>query len=309
MTFLAAIDIGSNALRLLLGEFIGGRLVQTHNFREAVRLGQDVFSSGFIGEGRACEFLGAIERFKQICKEFRVKHIHAVATSALREARNGDKVVQKIYRKTRIRIELISGTQEAALIVEAVRAYCPHVEHALLIDIGGGSVEVSQLRKDEVAFAVSEKLGAVRLLRMYQRDRRRAEAAIQYFAAKVAQRIGSMKKSDRPRTAVVTGGNAETLAGLKKRLLGRKDTATLSYKELVSIVRRVESVSYAQRVSTLGLKPDRADIIVPAGRLLRCLVKTVKSKEILIPRVGLKDGVLLRLAQDKLGSFVIDPDV
>lgn len=297
-------DVGSNALRFLVIEMRepGAAPVALESVREPVRLGQDVFLTGSIPEPSIVAAVEALRRFRLSCDRFGVRAIRAVATAAVREAANRDAVVERVEQATGIRLEVISGTEEAYLLTKAVEARVDLSRgRSLLVDLGGGSVEVTLVEDGQILLSDSYRIGAVRLLEALAGDAARSDGSNgllelldQYVGsldARIGERIGS-GKIDR---FLATGGNAESLAELAARdgsLESELGIDALPLRTLADWVQRLASMPFAQRVEELGLSRDRADVILPAGVVYHRLASVARVDRMLVPRVGLRDGLV-----------------
>jgi len=293
----AAIDVGSNAMRLAIGSFsAGGDLSIIATRRAAVRLGTEVFRSRKVSNARIEEGVAAFIEFEALARSHKVTTIRAVGTSALREATNSQVFIDRVRRATGINLEIISGDEEARLITAAVAAEVSLTRGStLLVDIGGGSVEFSLLTRGSLIFSESVNMGTVRLLEMV-RGRGRSEALLQRLVRRYAYRIRDQvvrtKRVRRVTQLVGTGGNLDTLCDLRRRLLGRKGGRKLRRAELTCLMRKLEKMSLSERIEELGLRPDRADVIIPAMALIMGIFDETGVDSITIPGVGLREGVL-----------------
>ena len=301
MTTLAAIDAGSNAMRLVIGRAgQGGGVEVVKNSREAVRLGKDVFAGGRMSGKIMKAATKAFGRFRDTIDEWGVEHTVAVGTSALREAENSADLIDRIHTKTGIEVNVIGGLEEARLVHLAVSRKIDVSEgEAVLVDIGGGSVEVTLTSGGVLIESRTLKVGTVRMLQVLNDPQ-------QGFSDFMAQ-IEQIKSETRDWTTSVlshhlvgklvgTGGNVESIGDLTGKRAGRKATSFASSGDLQRIQTQLESLSYEGRQRELRLRPDRADVIYPAVIVVQALMNTVWASNLAIPRVGLKDGVLLELA-------------
>ena len=301
MTTLAAIDVGSNAMRLVIGRAgSNGGVEVVKNSREAVRLGKDVFAGGRMSRKLMKAATQAFRRFQDAIDEWGVEHTVAVGTSALREADNRDELLDRIHRKTGIEVNVIGGLEEARLVHLAVSRKIDISEgEAVLVDVGGGSVEVTLTSGGVLIESRTLKVGTVRMLQVLNDPERG-------FSDFMAQ-IEEIKSDTRDWTTdalghhlvgrlVGTGGNVESIGDLTGKRAGRKATSFASSGDLQRIQTQLESLSIGGRQRELRLRPDRADVIYPAVIVVQALMNTVWASSLAIPRVGLKDGVLLELA-------------
>lgn len=296
----AAVDIGSNALRLIVAESNTTRGYEViRSCREPVRLGADAFKSHVLSSELMDKTVVALFRFSQILREYAVQNVRVVGTSALRESRNAPQLIERIRRATGLNVDIIAGEEEARLVHRAVAAKVRLMRKtALLIDVGGGSVEVTVAVNGNIIRAESLRLGTVRLLNMVS-ERSDQSSTIRKLVRAYSRTLRRNLPASLLRfgfqVCIGTGGNLEALGDLRRIILGRSDTSRITTRELGLIIHRLEGLSCAERVARFGLRRDRADVIMPAAYLIQALLAEVEAKEILIPRVGLKDGVLLDL--------------
>lgn len=302
MQILAAIDVGSNAMRLVIGRLsFEDKLETLENLRLPVRLGRDAFSLKQIQEKTAQLALDAFIRFRKVMEDYGVETIRAVATSAMREAANGYILIDRIARTTGIEIETISGEEEARLIHLAVaNTVNLKNKHALLIDIGGGSVEVTLSQGDNILSTESYNMGTVRLLEKLQD--KPAQLAFDQLVSEYAQaakrRIEREIKHKKIDICIGTGGNIEEMGVLRKRLFKRESEMAITFEELEKLSKTLSQMTVEERMRKFKLKPDRADVILPATIVLKMITKEARVEEVKIPNVGLKDGILIDLAQN-----------
>ncbi len=300
MSNFAAIDVGSNAMRMAVGRFNArGELSVIASCRAPVRLGRDVFRGGAISSAVMEQGIAAFAEFEMMLNEYRVTRYRAVATSALRDASNSAEFIQRVERATGISIEVISGDEEARLVYRAVAERVPLSRGTtILLDIGGGSCEVTLIERGSVIFAESVNMGTVRLLEMVRgasRDQALLERLIRQYAMRVRKRLKMTKTQGRITKIVGTGGNIDALGELRRDVLGESSARIVKRSELRQLQHLISGMTIEQRISRLGLRPDRADVIVPAMTLLRGVMDEVRADTLLIPKTGLRDGVLLDL--------------
>ena len=301
MTTLAAIDAGSNAMRLVIGRADrNGGVEVVKNSREAVRLGKDVFADGRMSHKIMKAATQAFRRFHDIIDEWGVDHTVAVGTSALREAENRDELLDRIHSKTGIEVNVIGGLEEARLVHLAVSRKIDISEgEAVLVDIGGGSVEVTLTSGGVLIESRTLKVGTVRMLQVLNDPQSGFSdfmAQIEEIKSETGDWTTGVLGHHLVGRLVGTGGNVESIADLTGKRVGRKATSFASSGDLQRIQTQLESLSFKERQRELRLRPDRADVIYPAVIVVQALMNTVWASNLAIPRVGLKDGVLLELA-------------
>ena len=302
MTTLAAIDAGSNAIRLAIGRVQpSGGLDIIESYRFPVRLGRDAFSTGRLSQEIMWDARAAFLRFAAAMSRQGVEGLSAVGTSALREARNGAELIERIRRDTGIQIRLIDGAEEARLVHMAVSRKIDISQGTrALVDVGGGSVEVSLTADGDLIESQSFAVGAVRMLETLVDPKRGFPA----FMAQIAE-IKDATENWCSRLlghhligeVVGTGGNVETVGDLTGRRVGKRATSFASAGDLQHIRAQLEALTYHQRQRELRLKPDRADVIYTAVIVLQALMNAFWASSLVIPRVGLRDGALIELAE------------
>jgi len=307
MPALAAIDVGSNAMRLLIGNVDGEQKITiVENLRDPVRLGQDVFTKGSLSEETIDRATEAFVRFKELIDRHGVKWTRAVATSATREALNKELFIDRVSQASGIELEVI-GTEEEARLIHVAVAERVNLKNktAMLVDIGGGSAEITLTSDGNIMATESFKMGTVRLMQVLEEKKHGArhfnQLMREYVDAtqkRIRKEIGN-KKID---ICVGTGGNIESLGELRKELFAKDKNSILSAEELDALVKKLQGMTFEERVQELRLRPDRADVIVPASIVLQKIVRQAGVEEILIPNVGLKDGLLLDMVQELYGE-------
>ncbi|RJO70596.1 MAG: Ppx/GppA family phosphatase [Myxococcales bacterium] len=301
---IAAIDVGSNAMRAVVAYIDAEGKPQPVDYqRAAVRLGQDVFQSGRISEETTARAVEAMTRFRQLLDHHHVERWRAVGTSALREAENSYEFISKINWATGLNLAAIGGDEEARLVFRAIAAReSLKGRTALLIDIGGGSAEVSTVRNDRLVATESFKMGAVRLLELFGKQTggdagalaKLARGYVQATRHRVAFAMGK-KKID---LCFGVGGNIEALADLRTLVLKKKNDGALGLQDLARLIDLLKGYTLEQRVEKLALRPDRADVVLPAAVVLDFLLSQAKVRQVRVPRVNLKDGLLIELARE-----------
>lgn len=301
MSTIAAIDAGSNAIRMLIGQLDESWHVKVlENIRLPVRLGQDVFGKGYLEKKTIQQAEEAFLKFRHTAENYNVAKLRAVATSAAREASNRDLLVDQIARSSGIQLELIDGEEEARLIHRAVM-YALNLKHkrTLLIDIGGGSIEVTTSTGENIISTESYGLGTVRLLEKLNLngdDPKKFGNWVREYAEAARYRIEQDIGGEKIQVCVGTGGNVEEIGQLRKKLFKEDSDRVVTLDELAELIKRLSCLSYEERMQKWKLRPDRADVILPASIVLSMIAREASVKQILIPNVGLKDGILLEIA-------------
>lgn len=296
----AAIDIGSNAIRFVAAEFYAPdrfRVVQT--LREPVRLGGDAFASGTIRPEAMQAAVAAVAGFRARMDALDVRAHRAVATSAVRDSRNGEALVERVRERCGVRIETISGTEEARLAWLAIRRRVRLGSGKwLLADLGGGSLEISVVDAERIHWSESYPLGTVRLLTMLGTDGESPERVRRLLDEHPAMPDMVARTRDLSASGLVgTGGNIEALAELARALPDGDGVSRLALPRLQQVTATLAALSPRERVERLGLREDRADVILPAAVVYQRVAQLAGAREVVIPRVGVREGVLHDLVE------------
>ena len=287
---LAAIDIGSNAARLLVTEVTdeGNNkpcFTKLSLVRVPLRLGFDVFETGKISDKKIELFLETMRGFLHISNAYQVKAMKACATSAMRDAANSKEIISLVKEATGIEIEVISGSFEASLVFENHIAENLDKEHSYLyIDVGGGSTELTFFCNNELIFKESFNIGTIRLLKNQVPD-----SSWDQMKGVVKNKTKGFKTV----VAIGSGGNINKVFSLSKR----KDGKPLSLDLLRDYYKELSNVSLHDRISIYKLKEDRADVIVPALKIYLTVMRWAGADEIYVPKIGLADGLIQHLWQ------------
>ena len=285
---LAAIDIGSNAARLLISEVnfdVNGiaKFNKIDLIRVPLRLGFDVFEKSEISEHRIDMILQTMKAYKHLLNVYEVKHLKACATSAMRDAKNGIEIIKRIKHETGIDIEIISGSDEAAFIYENHVAENLDKEHSYLyIDVGGGSTELTFFSNNKLVFKDSYNIGTIRLLKNKVKEDAWDE---------MKDSLKQKTKGHKEVTAIGSGGNINKIFSLSKR----KEDKPLPLELLRDYYKELSNVSLIDRITIYKLKEDRADVIVPALQIYINVMRWAGSNKIYVPRIGLADGLIHHL--------------
>ena len=309
MQTIAAIDAGSNAMRMLIGAVDDAWQVRTlETLRLPVRLGEDVFSRGVIKEKTLQRATEAFQHFQRVAQDFGVARTRAIGTSAMREASNCDILLDRISRTTGIEVEVISGAEEARLIHLAVsNVISLKGKRAVLIDIGGGSVEVTISDNQNILSTESYNMGTVRLLQSLSEERRSRfpwfgtrrpfSAMVREYAEAPRRRIDMELGKARVNVCIGTGGTVEDLGRLHQRVFKKPNDKLVTLGELQGLIDAFSGMSVNERIRRFKLRPDRADVILPAAIVLQIIAHEARVRHVDIPHVGLKDGLLLDMAE------------
>lgn len=307
MPAIAAIDVGANAMRLVVGNVDRDRRLEViERSREPVRLGQDVFTSGSISEPSIERAMEALGRFRKVMENHGVVRSKAVATSALREAANRDLFIDRITRALGLDIAVIGAEEEARLIHLAVSDKIDlRRKLALLVDIGGGSVEVTLVSDGRVISTASFAIGAVRLMRVLEeknRDERQFNQLVHEYVGAMQKHLKKEIGAQKIDLCIGTGGNIESLGDLRKDLLGQDANTLITADDLDTLVKKLQHTTFENRIQEMGLRPDRADVIVPAAIVLQRIVRHAGVHDLIVPHVGLKEGLLLDMWAELYGE-------
>ena len=310
MPHFAVIDIGSNALRLAIGEKTSHSTLEIRErLRKPLRLGTSVFSQkkpknlgGSIEKNTYKELKKVLLLFQKHIAHYRPICTRVVATSAFREAQNRKNIQKKLYEELKLWVNIISGKEEAELVSLAVREKLKKQKNLqknpfLIADIGGGSVELICIQKDKILKTKSFPLGTVRLLQM--NEKKFSNEQIQDWLPKHTkdQLDHYFSKIPPCSLCVGTGGNMDQFLKLQTHL-GIEGEESLTLNQVVSLKEKLQSMGYKKRVEHFDLKPDRGDVIVPAIIMTQILMEQAGSQRLHLPLVGLKDGVLQKLIID-----------
>ncbi|ELR68268.1 Exopolyphosphatase [Fulvivirga imtechensis AK7] len=289
---LAAIDIGSNAIRLQVTNTI--RTKGQLNFKKLeyvrfpLRLGQDVFNTGSISPSKKTKFKKLMRAFKLLIDLYEVDDYMACATSAMREAKNGPDIVQEIEEDVKLKIRVIDGKKEALLINNAISSFLDNKKNYLHIDVGGGSTELTIIKGGKKLTARSFKIGSVRRLEHHDSPliwKNMKKWVSENIAGKIDKVI-----------AVGTGGNINKIFELAEKAPGDK----LTLSKVKEVQKFVRGLTMEERINDLQLNPDRADVIIPASEIYIAVMEWAGAKGIIVPDVGLKDGIMQHLYERNL---------
>ena len=301
----AGMDVGSNAMRIAIAEFKSPtRYKILSRERVPVRLGESVFQTSRIDPETLESAIEAFRGFRDLMKKHDVVLRRAVATSATREAKNRSTFMDRVHEETGIDLEMIAGTEEARLVALGVRAKVKLTGTTVILDVGGGSSELALLQKGEILLVESHNLGTVRLLEQIGEGHERKGGSLRIFRETVrASRFPLLESLRGQRVArlVGSGGNIEALASLNGSASSKDDSIrkplALPLARLKSTMESMARLTPEERVKKHNLRPDRADVIVPAGAIFEYVAARTRVRQILVPFVGLVDGVLLDLAR------------
>ncbi|HTF02946.1 MAG TPA: exopolyphosphatase [Bacteroidia bacterium] len=280
----AAIDIGSNAVRLLLAHVYEGK--GEANFKKAdlvrvpLRLGEDAFLHKRISDQKIAKLVMAMKAFRQLIDFYEVEDYKACATSAMREATNAKEVIEIVRRESGITIEVIDGKTEAQIIYSNhIAELMDSTNNYLYIDVGGGSTELTIFSKGKIISSRSFNVGTIRLLNGIVTKEQWNE---------VKEWIARKTPGLEPLVAIGSGGNINKIFKMSRK----KQNRPMSFAKLKELHEFLSSYSLEDRIEVLGLNPDRADVIVPAGRVFLMVMKTAAIDKLFVPQIGMADGLI-----------------
>ncbi|MEY4521167.1 MAG: hypothetical protein RIT10_352 [Bacteroidota bacterium] len=290
-----AIDIGTNAARLLVGEV---EVVGNHSFvkkisytRVPLRLGDEVFENGIISTKKATDFSKTIQAFSLIAETFNVKKLRAVATSAMREAINAKEVIAQIKKESGVTIEVISGDEEAKLIFGTFFLLdFDKTAPFIVIDVGGGSTEISVFENGTRIASKSFQVGTIRLLK---------EKVATTIWSEIHEWIIQHVDLNSPHKLFGTGGNINKV----HKMIGKSQSATLDTSAMIKLRDKLDKLTLEERTDKYQLKPDRADVIVPAMNIYLYILNELSCTQIIVPKIGLSDGMIYAMHKEYIASL------
>lgn len=289
----AAIDIGSNAMRLLISNIVeqDGKEPQFNKsslVRVPIRLGQDVFTIGEISDENINRMIDAMKAFKLLMNIHKVERYKACATSAMREADNNTEIVEIIQQQADVKIDIIDGKKEAAIIASSdLKEYISTDKTYLYVDVGGGSTEFSIFDNGKIIASKSFKNGTVRMLHNMVNEVVWTE--IEKWIKIQVEPFDSI-------TMIGSGGNINKLF----KMTGKQQDKPLSYLNLNALYTMLNNMTYEQRISELALNPDRADVIIPATKIYLNAMKWSGARHLYVPKIGLSDGIVKAMYYGKI---------
>lgn len=293
----AAIDIGSNAVRLLIADVVETEkdlsIKKLSLTRVPIRLGSSVFDTGKITSSKAKALAKTMKAFRYLIDVYNVKDFRACATSAMREADNSEEVIRKVQEYSGIHIELINGHTEANMIFSTFKSQkLDPMQNYLYIDVGGGSTEITLLKHGKRISARSFKIGTVRVLKGKVKPKLWDE---------MREWVGKITANETNVTAIGTGGNINRL--FKMSRLGYGELMTR--EQLEKLHAEIKAMPFKQRIEKLRLRPDRADVIVPAGEIFTTILNVAKIEKMSVPKIGLSDGIALYLYRQHVAGMKV----
>ena len=284
----AAIDVGSNAVRLLFNRVLEKesdvKYIKESFFRVPLRLGEDAFSINKISKNNISRLLDTMKDFEHLIKAYKPLDHEACATSALRSAKNGHKIIEKINNETNLDLRIISGKEEAGIIIKNnIEKQLDMDTNYVYIDVGGGSTEITFIVNQKEAYSKSFPIGSVRILKDSVTDKDWS-----YFKSWIKTR---KSKIDKPIIAIGSGGNINKISSI----IGKSGKKGITYSDIESIIEMIEPYSLHDRVEKLNLSPDRADVITHAGKIYLKAMTYAETRKMIVPNTGLSDGIIRKL--------------
>ena len=295
---LAAIDAGSNGIRLLLASLHQDGTVHIHDQkRYPVRIGHDAFQTGILCPDTLSQVTDAFIQIRRRLDRHQVQrqHFRAIATSALRHTRNAQELISRVELLTHIPIEIISAQEEAELGFLAIsKIHDLKNKNAMIIDLGGGSLELTTAARGTINQSISLPLGPVRIL---SRQEQTPGVSLGKILAPHLERVQEIVHETRPDIALATGGNIKTMLQLSRQLYQNPCPDGFSFEHTQRLIQTLEPMSIAQRIGQLGLRTDRADLILIATQVIHQIMKATHTTRFTLSQAGLKEGVIYALAQ------------
>lgn len=299
MKRITVIDAGSNAIRLAIAQARGSSFKIVYKLREPIRLGADVFFRGRLSPAIVAQTIKAFKKFKRLSHDFESDAIVAIGTSALRDATNQKQVLNKLNKETGIRLKVISGIRESELVFKAINHELDITSgRSLLIDIGGGSVELVAARNGKKLRGRSFPLGTVRLLKKIKPNPETYHSqikALEPMLLETSRFINSFP--GKFSYCVGVGGNIERMGRVSALINNKNKDDKITFNDLLRMYDLMASSSVEKRKRTFGLKADQADVILPAIVLCIYFMQFSNTKDLYIPGVGIKDGLILEELQ------------
>ncbi len=286
----AAIDVGSNAMRLFFCRVLengdGPTFIKESMIRMPLRLGHDAFTENIISDETCNKFVNTMHGFGSLIQAYDPIRFKACATEAMRQATNGLDLVKRVKEETGINLNIITGKEEADIIISThIDRYVQTDQHCLYVDVGGGSTELTIIKNKKTLFSKSFSIGSVRLLE---------EQVIADDWIMMKEWIVDKTSTITNIQSIGSGGNINKILTLLEKSKGK----SVSIKEIKSIIKKIKPFSFHDRIVKLGLRPDRADVIVHAGKIYSKCMKWSGANNMIVPQVGLADGMVSQLYDD-----------
>ena len=286
--YYAGIDIGTNGARLVIKDAFYNEerkleAVEVNKVRVPLRLGADVYSIEELSERKIRQLSLCISSFRDLMNIYDVVSYSCLATSAMREAKNGKEVIERVKKETGVTISIIDGETEAKTISKIAKDFALDEDKYVFIDVGGGSTEVTLVSKGKAVESNSFELGTLRILA--HKDKKETWGRFEDLLEDYHKKYGQLD-------IVGTGGNINRYWKMSKKKTNKKDLNYLSVEGLENIYDELAKYTASQRVAKFDLKPDRADVIIPAGNIFKKASDILKTKTIYVPMIGLSDSIV-----------------
>ena len=284
----AAIDIGSNAIRLLFTKIIENEnenpfFVKESLIRMPLRLGNDAFTTGVISEKNCDNFINTLHGFNYLIEAYRPINYRACATAAMRNSKNGIDLVERVKEETGIQIDIINGQEEATMILSRnISQHLKKNKNYIHIDVGGGSTELTIISDGKTQASRSFSIGSVRLLE--GKVQNSYWAGIQDWISKNTENLVAIQ-------AIGSGGNINKIASM----FGKNKGESVKYDNIKQLIKKINAKNIQERITVLGLRPDRAHVIIHASKIYLSCMKWSGAKNIIVPQSGLADGIVGQL--------------
>ena len=283
----AAIDVGSNAMRLFFCRVLenghGPTFIKESMIRMPLRLGHDAFTENKISEETCNKFVNTMLGFSSLIHAYEPISFKACATEAMRQATNGLELVERVKKESGINLNIITGKEEAGIIISThIDRYLQTDQHCLYVDVGGGSTELTILKNKKIIFSKSFSIGSVRLLE--------EQVAKDDWILMKKWIIDKTSKLENIQS-IGSGGNINKILTLLKKAKGK----SVTIQEIKSVIKLIKPYSFHDRIVKLELRPDRADVIVHAGKIYSKCMKWSGANSMIVPQVGLADGMISQL--------------
>lgn len=303
MPTFAAVDIGANSVRLKIARLVGRRIEDLHQDREVVRLGESVFASGILSPDAIARTVKVLRRFHKSTQQFGADAVRVLATSALRDARNAQAFVDWVRMRTGWEVEVISGIEEARLIHLAIVSHVRvRTSPLLLIDLGGGSCELTISDHGHIRDTVSIPVGAVRLTREFLRHDPPLHSEMEQLHGYIAEEIGRVRRritAKHPQAVIATSGTAAALAASSRVVMEKKKSRNVaSARSVIELASLLARRSAKERAQLPGIGPRRAEIIVAGAAVFAELMRRCDLGGFRYSELGLRDGLLVQMAAD-----------
>lgn len=301
---IGAIDIGTNSMRLLIADYIDGKLANREKFVNTTRIGQGVDENGYIREDAIQRNIDALKEFALICKEQKCEHIFCMGTSALRDSKNGAYFVNLAKESTGVDVEIVSGNEESNLGFKGVLEGLDDKEQILVIDIGGGSTEFIIGDRDGIKFAKSENVGALRMTEKFLKEDPICETEFEemsnFILDEIKETLEYIKKMNIGKLVGI-GGTITSLSAMNQNLevysMEKIHNSTISNKDIKTILQNLKKMTLSDKKTLKGLQPKRADIITSGVKILNIIMENLEIENIIVSEYDNLEGLICQKSQ------------